>query len=112
MRLNAIFVFCCSVLGCSLLMTSVQASGQFVGNDSAAVDERVNQLIGEMTLDEKIDLISGDTPFRTHPVPHLNIPFFQMADGPVGAHIPAPTIAYAGGIGLAASWDRQLAVRI
>ena len=112
MRINAIFFFCCSVLGCSLLMTSVQASGQFVGNDSAAVDKRVNQLIGEMTLDEKIDLISGDTPFRTHPIPRLNIPFFQMADGPVGAHIPAPTIAYAGGIGLAASWDRQLAVRI
>jgi beta-glucosidase len=65
-----------------------------------------------MTLDEKIDLISGDTPFRTHPVPRLNIPFFQMTDGPVGAHIPAPTIAYAGGIGLAASWDRPLAVRI
>jgi len=112
MRLNAIRFFCCGVLGCSLLMTSVQASGQFVGKDSAGVDKRVNQLIGEMTLDEKIDLLSGDTPFRTHPVPRLNIPFFQMADGPEGAHIPAPTIAYAGGIGLAASWDKQLAVRI
>jgi beta-glucosidase len=112
MRLNAIFVFCCSAIGCSLLVTCVQASGQFVGKDSAAVDKRVNQLIGEMTLDEKIDLISGDTPFRTHPVPRLNIPFFQMADGPEGAHIPAPTIAYADGIGLAASWDRQLALRI
>jgi beta-glucosidase len=112
MRLNAIFVFCGSAIGCSLLVTCVQASGQFVGKDSAAVDKRVNQLIGEMTLDEKIDLISGDTPFRTHPVPRLNIPFFQMADGPEGAHIPAPTIAYADGIGLAASWDRQLALRI
>jgi beta-glucosidase len=112
MRLNAIFVFCCSVIGCSLLITCVQASGQFVGKDPAAVDKRVNQLIGEMTLDEKIDLLSGDTPFRTHPVPRLNIPFFQMADGPEGAHIPAPTIAYAAGIGLAASWDRQLALRI
>src|SRR5580658_11300958 len=112
MRNNAISFFCCSVLGSALLATGIQASGQFVGNDSVAVDKHVNRLIGEMTLDEKIDLISGDTPFRTHPVPRLNIPFFQMADGPVGAHIPAPTIAYAAGIGLAASWDRQLAVRI
>ena len=35
-----------------------------------------------------------------------------MADGPVGAHIPAPTIAYAAGIGLAASWDDALAFRV
>jgi beta-glucosidase len=112
MRINAISFFCCSVFGCWLLMTSVQASGQFVGNDPAAVDKRVNQLIDEMTPTEKIDLLSGETPFRTHPVPRLNIPFFQMTDGPVGAHIPAPTIAYAGGIGLAAAWDRKLAVRI
>jgi hypothetical protein len=45
MRINAISFFCCSVLGCSLLMTSVQASGQFLGNDSAAVDKRVTQLM-------------------------------------------------------------------
>ena len=79
--------------------------------NTAAIDERVTALLGKMTLAEKIDLLSGDTPFRTHPVPRLGIPYFQMADGPVGAHIPAPTIAYAAGIGLAASWDPQLAVR-
>jgi beta-glucosidase len=75
-------------------------------------EARVNTLLQQLTLDEKIELISGDTPFRTHPIPRLNIPFFQMADGPVGAHIPAPTIAYAAGIGLAASWDRALALRV
>lgn len=103
---------CRTVVACSLLLTGVHASAQFVGNNSAAVDKRVNELVGAMTLDEKIDLISGDTPFRTHPVPRLHIPFFQMADGPVGAHIPAPTVAYAAGIGLAASWDKLLALRI
>jgi hypothetical protein len=55
----------------------------------------VNDLLERMTTDEKIDLISGDTPFRTHAIARLNIPYFQMADGPVGVHIPAPTIAYA-----------------
>lgn len=111
MPINPLSVFCRNVLICSLLLTGVSVA-QFVGNNPAAVDKRVNELVGQMTLDEKIDLLSGDTPFRTHPVPRLNIPFFQMADGPVGAHIPAPTIAYAAGIGLAASWDKQLAVRI
>src|SRR4029077_9976139 len=95
-----------------LLLTSISTFAQFVANDAAATDKRVNELVDAMTLDEKIDLLSGDTPFRTHPVPRLHIPFFQMADGPVGAHIPAPTIAYAAGIGLAASWDKALALRV
>jgi beta-glucosidase len=100
------------ILAAALLSTSVFASAQFVGNNPQAVEKRVDDLLAKMTLDEKIDLISGDTPFRTHTIPRLNIPFFQMADGPVGAHIPAPTIAYAAGIGLAASWDSELALHI
>jgi beta-glucosidase len=96
----------------TLFLTAIISSAQFVGNNPQAVDKRVDDLLSKMTLDEKIELIGGDTPFRTHPIPRLNIPYFQMADGPVGAHIPAPTIAYAGGIGLAASWDEALALRI
>ncbi len=74
-----------------------------------AVEKRVDGLLRQMTLDEKIDLIGGRNPFRMHGVERLGIPALQMADGPVGAHIPAPTIAYAGGIGMAAAWDRELA---
>ncbi|MFZ0308017.1 MAG: glycoside hydrolase family 3 C-terminal domain-containing protein [Candidatus Sulfotelmatobacter sp.] len=112
MPTTPVSVVCRKILACWLLLAGIHASAQFVGNNSVAVDRRVNELVSAMTLEEKIDLISGDTPFRTHPVPRLKIPFFQMADGPVGAHIPAPTIAYAAGIGLAASWDRPLALRI
>src|SRR5450631_955898 len=95
-----------------LLLTTVAATAQFVGSDAAATAKRVNDIVAKMTLDEKIEILGGDTPFRTHAIPRLGIPYFQMADGPVGAHIPAPTIAYAAGIGLAASWDRALALRI
>ncbi len=87
-------------------------SAQFVGHDPKAVEARVDALVNKMTLDEKIELIGGDTPFRTHAIERLGIPYFQMADGPVGAHIPAPTIAYAGGIGLAASWNPALALKV
>ncbi len=85
------------------------AAGPVAGKLDPAVEARVKGLLSQMTLDEKIDLIGGQNPFRMHGVERLHIPAFQMADGPVGAHIPAPTIAYAGGIGLAASWDRTLA---
>ena len=83
--------------------------GPGAGHLNPGVEQRISGLLGQMTLDEKIDLIGGQNPFRMHGVERLHIPALQMADGPVGAHIPAPTIAYAGGIGLAASWDRQLA---
>src|SRR5258705_3819326 len=105
-------ITCRFLIVVAFLSTIGFVSAQFVGNNPQAVEKRVDDLLAKMTLDEKIDLISGDTPFRTHPIPRLNIPFFQMADGPVGAHIPAPTIAYAAGIGLAASWDTELALHI
>jgi beta-glucosidase len=35
-----------------------------------------------------------------------------MSDGPMGAHIPPPSTAFAAGIGLAASWDRDLAALV
>ncbi len=65
-----------------------------------------------MTLEEKIQLLSGSSDFISHSVPRLGIPSFRMSDGPVGAHIPPPSTAYAAGIGLAASWDRDLAQQI
>jgi beta-glucosidase len=112
MAINSVCAVYRRIFACSLLLVGIHASAQFVGNNPAAAEKSVNELVAAMTLDEKIDLLSGDTPFRTHPVPRLKIPFFQMADGPVGAHIPAPTVAYAAGIGLAASWDRPLALRV
>jgi beta-glucosidase len=81
---------------------------QTITEDDPAIEARVNDLLARMTTNEKIDLIGGDTPFRTHAIPRLNIPYIQITDGPVGAHIPAPTIAYAAGIGLAATWDSEL----
>jgi beta-glucosidase len=104
--------FCRTLMVGALLGMSLSSYAQFVGNNPQTVEKRVDDLLAKMTLDEKVDFIGGDTPFRTHAIPRLNIPYFQMADGPVGAHIPAPTIAYAAGIGLAASWDRALALSI
>ncbi len=95
-----------------LLLASTMGWGQFVTSNTVANEKRVDEIISRMTLEEKITLIGGDNPFRTHAIPRLGIPFFQMADGPVGAHIPAPTVAYAAGIGLAASWHPDLALRI
>jgi beta-glucosidase len=110
--LRSLAVICRAIVAGVLLTGGFFSSAQLVGSNPPSVEKRVDRILAKMTLDEKIDLIGGDTPFRTHPNPRLSIPFFQMADGPVGAHIPAPTIAYAAGIGLAASWDNALALRV
>ena len=77
-----------------------------------ATEKKINDTIAKMTLEEKITMLSGASMMATAPNARLNIPSLRMSDGPVGAHIPPPSTAYAAGIGLAASWDRDLAKRI
>jgi len=75
-------------------------------------EKKINDTISKLTLEEKITLLSGSSMMASAPVARLGIPALRMSDGPVGAHIPPPSTAYAAGIGLAASWDRELAQRI
>ena len=75
-------------------------------------EKKINETIAKMTLEEKIEMLSGSTMMSSAPLARLGIPSFRMSDGPVGAHIPPPSTAYAAGIGLAATWDRELAEQV
>ncbi len=74
---------------------------------------KVESLVHAMTLEQKIDYIGG-TGFAIRAVPALGIPAIEMSDGPYGTRSNAgfPSTTYAAGIGLAASWDRELAARV
>jgi beta-glucosidase len=97
----------------TLLLSLTVVFGGAVGRAQSADDEKkINDTISKMTLEEKIHLLSGSGMMASTGLERLGIPAFRMSDGPVGAHIPPPSTAYAAGIGLAASWDRDLAVRI
>ncbi len=78
-----------------------------------AETQRVDDLIHKMTLAEKLDYIGG-TGFAIRAVPGLKLPALEMSDGPYGTRSNAgfPSTTYAAGIGLAASWDRDLASRV
>lgn len=76
------------------------------------VARRLEDLLGRMTLEEKVDLIGGTEASEVRGVPRLGIPPFQLADGPMGIHHGGPATAYPGGIGLAATWDPALAERL
>ncbi len=74
--------------------------------------DRVESILAEMTIGEKIDLLAGVDFFYLRGVPRLGVPRIRMIDGPMGVRNDGPATAYAGGIGLAATWNRSLAERI
>ena len=80
---------------------------------TAADQQKIDALVHGMTLEQKLDYIGG-TGFAIRAVPSEKLPAFEMSDGPYGTRSNAgfPSTTYAAGIGLAASWDRDLAMRV
>jgi len=74
--------------------------------------DRAAKLVSQLTLDEKIDLISGKVDgFCTQGIPRLGIPTIRMADGPQGVRNIGGTkirsTFYPCGVSAAASWNRD-----
>lgn len=76
------------------------------------IEKRIDASVAGMSLEEKVSLLSGASVLGSSPLPRLGIPAFRMGDGPIGAHDPSPSTAFAAGIALAATWDRDLSKRI
>ncbi len=87
--------------------------GVYMPKDSSAnkdsqqqIDDRVEELINKMTLQEKITMIGGDE-MATIPVERLGIPALKMTDGPIGVRW-GKTTAFPSGIAMASTWDTTL----
>lgn len=71
--------------------------------------KRAADLVKQMTLDEKISLVSGYRDgFHTAPVERLGIPEIRMADGPQGVRNNTKSTLFACGVAAAATWDPEL----
>src|SRR5215831_6355859 len=90
----------------SLLLISAQALAQ------TDVEGRVQRILGQMTLEEKIDMLGGVDSFFVRELPRLGLPRLKMADGPLGVRNYGPATTMAGGIALAATWNPELAERV
>ncbi|HTV41251.1 MAG TPA: glycoside hydrolase family 3 C-terminal domain-containing protein [Candidatus Sulfotelmatobacter sp.] len=96
-------------------------AGAAVGGAQAQTndfDARARELVGEMTLHEKITELHGihDSVHQRYvpPIPRLGIPGFRIANGPAGVgpgdeHQQLPATALPAPILLASSWDPGLA---
>lgn len=86
---------------------------------SEATERRIDQLIGQMTLDDKIAYVTGhvnyDYAFYVPGNERLGLPRLQMADGPAGVRVNKGDVnegkatALPAPIALAATWDPSLA---
>jgi beta-glucosidase len=85
-----------------------------------AVTELVENLLSQLTLKEKISLLSGKDNWNTMPVERLGIPSITMTDGPHGVRASdistgrklGPATSFPTGISMGASWNPELIERV
>ncbi len=84
------------------------------------INARVEDLLKQLTLNEKVALLSGKDVWNTVAIPRLHIPSITMTDGPhgiravnpeVGRKI-GPTTAFPTGISMGAAWNVELIERV
>lgn len=80
--------------------------------DTPAVEHRVDRLLARLSLADELRLIGGVDGFYTRALPSIGLPRLAMSDGPYGVRVFGRSAAYAGGVGLAASWDTGLARKV
>ncbi len=88
---------------------SIRCAAQAPVPDSPAIEAQAQAMLQKMSLEDKIKLIGGVDGMYTNAIPSINLPRFKMSDASVGVRTWGPTTAYAGGVALAATWDRTFA---
>lgn len=86
------------------------------------IEKQIEDLVKDLTLDEKIGMIHGAGLFRTEGVPRLGIPPVKMSDGPMGVRNEFPDDSWVpvgnsddyvsylpSNSALASTWNRTLA---
>ena len=104
MELLAPWIRGLSIFGLAAINFSIALLGR-----AESEDQRVEKLLGQMTLEEKLDYIGGINAMSIRPIPRLSLPEIRMSDGPLGVRQDKPSTRYPAGIALAASWNRDLA---
>jgi beta-glucosidase len=87
---------------------------------SASTEQRVQELLDQLTLREKVSLLSGRDSWNTVPIERLGIPSLTMTDGPHGVRAnrtpPERTqgtaTSFPTGVSMASSWDVALIERV
>ena len=109
---QSIFSFALASFALIVLGASHAAFAQAPVPASAAIEARAHEMLSKLTLEQKITLIGGVDGMFTNAIPSIGLPRLKMSDASVGVRTWGPTTAYAGGVALAATWDRGFARRL
>jgi beta-glucosidase len=85
-------------------------------NPLNSLENQVEALLSQLTLEEKCALLSGKDNWNTVPIERLGIPMITMTDGPHGVRanraeadrLTGPTTAFPTGVSMAATWNPAL----
>jgi len=89
--------------------------------DRSELERRVDELVSQMTLEEKVAQMSGTTPlpaiygqelWNVPGVERLGVPPFKVSDGPRGVGVHEGATAFPVGMARAASWNPNLERRV
>jgi len=84
------------------------------------MERNMKDIVKQLTLEEKAQLCSGASFWRTQPIDRLGIPSIMLTDGPhglrtqteltdhLGIHESIPAICFPSAVGMASSWNREL----
>src|SRR6202012_3784790 len=119
-KLLSLIALCFAVIPGVAQAPSVPANAPYK-NPSLPVDQRVQDLLGRMTLEEKAAMLAGADWMQSAPNERLGIPSIKMSDGPLGIRTWATpsfqamsdrkdvnTTAFPAGVAMAATWDTDL----
>ena len=85
---------------------------------SPSVPSFIEDLLAQMTLEEKVAMLAGTNMWYTVPIERLGIPSLKMTDGPNGARGAGSltggvkTAAFPAEISLASTWNTELVERV
>jgi len=88
-------------------------------DDTTEIENRVNDLLSKLTLDEKFQLLTSHGRHRLYslkPIKRLKIPSFKLTDGPLGIAMHSAGFSkntrFPATVSLAATWNRALMEKI
>lgn len=102
-----------------VILFSLSFHGSLLGQETplykdaqAPLEQRVTDLFGRLTQDEKLSLLGG-AGFTTQPIPRLGVPAMGMCDAGQGVRggmhsTLGPATAFPCGVLMASTWDTNL----
>ncbi len=105
-----------AALGTLIAWTAWAQERAIYQDPQAPLESRVEDLLGRLTLEEKLELLGG-TGFATKAIERVGLPAMGMCDGPIGVRgggpgTDGPATVFPCGIAMAATWDPAIVERI